>query len=100
MHEHGHLRAQVLVLLAGYTRGRCARLQRDWTAACSCLAEGSEAVEVICLSDLHSPFCQALITFFAVAEAVTSRFSASLPLALEGTAPLPPANALLQYFIR
>ena len=37
---------QVLVLLAGYARGRCARLQREWEAACGGLAECAAAAEV------------------------------------------------------
>ncbi len=44
---------QVLVLLAGYSRGRYARLQRDWAAACGGLAECAEAVEVLCRCDSH-----------------------------------------------
>lgn len=46
--DDGAACAQVLVLLAGYARGRCARLQRDWGAACSGLAECLHAAEVPC----------------------------------------------------
>jgi hypothetical protein len=45
--------AQVLVLLAGYARGRYARLQRDWSAACAGLAECAEAAEVRVVIPLH-----------------------------------------------
>jgi len=44
--DDGAACAQVLVLLAGYARGRCARLQRDWGAACSGLQECLQAAEV------------------------------------------------------
>jgi hypothetical protein len=44
--NHDEQRLQVLVLLASYARGRCARLQRNFTEACECLAECAEAAEV------------------------------------------------------
>jgi hypothetical protein len=46
--------AQVLVLLAGYARGRYARLQRDWSTACAGLAECTQAAEVRCCGVSHS----------------------------------------------
>ncbi len=82
------------MLLAGYARGRCARLERDWAAACGGLAECAAAVEVRCrlIALMHFFIILRVLSAHhvsAVAGAAAARFSSALPMASQSNPPPP-----------